>query len=174
MTNIKASKDKKWFALYVNVRHEKKVMLKLLEKGIEAYVPIVKQMRQWSDRKKMVELPLFTGYVFVKLMNSEMDKPRWVDGVINFLRFENKPAAIRNEEIEGLKYFVDNGYNLALETDKFMPGQKVNINLSQFKDFTGIVESITKDEYVMVSFEGIRKNLLVKVPAEALKHIVKK
>lgn len=169
--NQNSGVDRKWFALYVNVRHEKKVMQKLLEKGIEAYVPIIKQMRQWTDRKKLVEVPLFTGYVFVKIFSSEMEKPRWVAGVINYLKFENKPAVIRNEEIEGLKYFVSNGFGLEVEKKIVLPGQKVKINLSQFRDFTGIVESISGNEYVMVSFEGIGKNLIVKAPAKALKLI---
>lgn len=167
--NQNSGVGRKWFALYVNVRHEKKAMQKLLEKGIEAYVPIIKQMRQWSDRKKLVEVPLFTGYVFVKLLPSEMEKPRWVAGVINYLKFENKPAVIRNEEIEGLKYFVSNGFDLEVEKKIVLPGQRVKINLSQFRDFTGIVESISENEYVMVSFEGIGKNLVVKAPVKALK-----
>ena len=164
-----ASNDRKWFVLYVNVRHEKKVMQKLLEKGIEAYVPIIKQMRQWSDRKKLIEAPLFTGYVFVKLFPADMEKPKWVTGVINYLKFENKPAVVREEEIEGLKYFVNKGFNPEVEKNVILPGQKVKINLSQFKDFTGIVESISENEYVIVSFDGIGKNLIIKAPVKALK-----
>lgn len=163
--------DKKWFALYVNVRHEKKVMQKLLEKGMEAYVPIVKQMRKWSDRKKLVEIPLFTGYVFVKLLPGEMDKPRWVDGVINYLKFENKPAAIRNEEIEGLRFFVDNGYNIIAQQNKIRPGQKVKFGLAHFKDYIGKVESVDNDKEVLVSFEGIRQNMLIRVSVNALNAI---
>lgn len=159
---------RKWYALYVNVRHEKKIMQKLLEKGVEAYVPIVKEMRQWSDRKKKVDVPLFTGYVFVKITVAEMDKPRWVDGVINYLRFENKPAVISEAEIEGLKYFVSHGYTIISEENLIRPGLKVKFSLSHFKDIIGIVESENGQE-VLVSFEGIRQNLLIKVPAHALK-----
>jgi transcription termination/antitermination protein NusG len=168
---VKNNTEKKWYALYVNVRHEKKIMHKLLEKGMEAYVPIVKEMRQWSDRKKMVEAPLFTGYVFVKIHAADMDKPRWVEGVINYLRFEGKPALIRDEEIEGLKFFVNNGYNIAREADALKPGQKVKINLSQFKDFMGIVETVAENENVMVSFEGIKQNIVVKAPSKAVKAV---
>ena len=56
---------KKWHAVYVSSRTEKKITDLLNNKGIEAYVPIIKTMRQWSDRKKMVELPLLNGYVFL-------------------------------------------------------------------------------------------------------------
>ncbi len=174
MKNIESIKeDRNWFALYVNVRHEKRVMDKLLEKGIEAYVPIVKQMRQWSDRKKMVEMPLFTGYVFVKLLNSEMDKPRWVEGVINFLKFENRPALIRNEEIEGLKFFVKKGYSIVSENNQIEAGQKVKINLAQFKGLIGRVDEITNNDFVLVYFEGIGQNFKIKAPVGVVK-VVKK
>ena len=56
-----------WYAVYVNVKHEKKVVHKLTDKGIEAYTPFVKKMQQWSDRKKMVEFPMLSGYVFVNI-----------------------------------------------------------------------------------------------------------
>ena len=164
-------KIKRWYALYVNVRHEKKVMMKLLERGIEAYVPLIKQIKQWSDRKKMIELPLFTGYVFVNIALSEMDKLRWVEGVINYLRFEGKPAVIRDNEIEGLKYFVSNGYEINSEDNYIGLGQKVKINLAQFKDFTGTVKSISENDFVAVSFEGIRQDFILKVPRGAVKMI---
>ncbi len=169
--NLAVKNERKWYALYVNVKHEKIVMQKLLEKGMEAYVPIVKQMKQWSDRKKLIDTPLFTGYVFVKIFPSEMEKPRWVSGVINFLKFENKPAVIRDVEIDALKYFVNKGYSLEVEKNIVLTGQKVKINLSQFKDFTGVVENISDNDYVMVSFEGIGKNLIIKAPIGALKPI---
>ena len=59
--------DKKWFALYTKPRWEKKVNLTLLKKGIEVWCPVQKVQKQWSDRKKIVEEPLFKSYVFVKI-----------------------------------------------------------------------------------------------------------
>lgn len=171
MTSTADNKVKKWYALYVNVRHEKKVLTKLLEKGIEAYLPIVKQMRQWSDRKKMVEVPLFTGYVFVNVSAGEMDKPRWVEGVINYLRFDGRPAVVRDEEIKGLKFFVEKGFNVETEPVIFKTGQKIKMNLAQFKDFEGWVEKLVEDDFVLVCFEGIRQNLHVRVPVGAVKAI---
>ena len=56
-----------WYAIYVNARHEKKIVSNLVEQKIEAYTPIAKKMQQWSDRKKLVEFPMLSGYVFVKI-----------------------------------------------------------------------------------------------------------
>ena len=63
-----------WYAIYVNVKHEKKVVQKLQEQQIEAYSPVVKKLQQWSDRKKWVEFPMLSGYVFVKRDITEKEK----------------------------------------------------------------------------------------------------
>ena len=92
-------KIKKWRALYVNSRAEKKVMEILLGKDIEAYTPIVKTMRQWSDRKKMVELPLMNGYVFVRSDEVQIEKILQTKGVVNFVRSEGKIAVTAAERV---------------------------------------------------------------------------
>lgn len=159
----------KWYALYVNVRHEKKVMQKLLDKGIEAYTPIIKTMRQWSDRKKLVEAPLFTGYVFVRINEADFDKPRFIAGVVNYLRFEGKPAVVRDEEIEGLKFFVQKGFSLEVFNSELTHGARVQLTLSQFKEFDAVVEEILDEEFAIISFEGIKKNIRLKAPKSALR-----
>ena len=161
---------KLWFVLYVNVRHEKKVMDRLIEKGMEAYVPIVKSMKQWSDRKKIVEFPLFTGYVFVKLDKSKMDAPRSIPGVLNFLSFSSGPANVREEEIEGLKFFIEKGYSLEAEEVSFQPGDKAILNLGDFRNFRAEIDQIIDKDFVYVSFEGVKKNIRLRAPVRALKH----
>src|ERR1043165_5850703 len=92
-----------WRALYVNSRAEKKVRDGLLGVGIETYLPLVKSVRQWSDRKKAVELPLLNGYIFVHIGDADMDQVLRVRGVVNFVRCEGRIAQVRNEEIERLR-----------------------------------------------------------------------
>ena len=59
--------NKKWYAIYVKSRHEKNVFQELCDKGIKSSIPLIKQTRQWSDRKKIIDVPLFAGYVFVNI-----------------------------------------------------------------------------------------------------------
>ena len=68
---MEVKKDKKWFAIYTKPRWEKKVNSKLLEKGIESWCPVQKKESQWSDRKKIIEDPLFKSYVFVHITEEE-------------------------------------------------------------------------------------------------------
>src|SRR6478752_682736 len=86
---------KTWHAIYVKSRTEKKVGELLSERGIDNYVPLVKTMRQWSDRKKLVEFPLLNGYVFVSIAPIESEKVLQTRGVVNFVRSEGKTATIR-------------------------------------------------------------------------------
>jgi transcription antitermination factor NusG len=91
-----------WYALYTEPRHEKKVADRLLKLGVEVYCPLVTQIKQWSDRKKKVEVPLLPSYVFVKLEESNRDIVFQVSGVVRYLFWLGKPAIIRNEEIQHL------------------------------------------------------------------------
>jgi transcription antitermination factor NusG len=160
---------KYWYALYVNVRHEKKVVAKMLEKGLESYAPVVIKMSQWSDRRKLVEVPLIPGYVFAYLATNEMDKPRYIAGVVDFVKFQGKPAVIRSEEIEGLKYFVENGFQLEeLNTEELRVGDRVVYNLSEFKSFTAIIEDLLGENFAILSFEGVARNFKLKAPVRAL------
>lgn len=160
-----------WYALYVNVRHEKKVMDKLTEKGFESYVPLTKKMQQWSDRKKVVEVPAFTGYVFVKLNSTDLDKPRYVSGVVNYVYFEGKPAVILEKEILALKYFIDKGYEMELMGNKLKEGDKVICGISEFKELRASIEKLLENGYAMLLFEGVRSNIRLKAPVESLKKI---
>ena len=160
---------KQWYALYVNVRHERIIGQKLAEKGMESYVPLVKKMSQWSDRKKLVETPLISGYVFVCLDAGELDKPRYVAGVVNYVRFQGKPAVIRSAEIEALKYFIDHGFALEETNEELKVGDQVGFHLSDFKAFVAVVENFVGDQYAVVTFEGVAKNYRLKVALKALK-----
>ena len=83
--------DKKWYAIYVNSRHEKKVASLLESKLVEIFLPLQKKTKQWSDRKKIVLEPLFTSYLFVRIQETEKEKVRETSGVLNFVYWLGKP-----------------------------------------------------------------------------------
>jgi transcription antitermination factor NusG len=159
-----------WHAIYVNSRAEKKVGDALLAKKIEAYVPLVKTMKQWSDRKKMVELPLLNGYVFVKISNTESDKVLQTRGVVNFVRSEGKIATIRGVEIDRLKQLVELGYQLEVSTinKKYSKGDKVKISSGALKGIEGYVVNGTEKKQIEVLLESIGQCIRVKLPESIL------
>jgi transcription antitermination factor NusG len=161
---------KKWHAVYVSSRTEKKITDLLNNKGIEAYVPIIKTMRQWSDRKKMVELPLLNGYVFVKINSAENEKVMQTRGVVNFVRSEGKIAVIRDVEIERLKQLVELGYHLEATSinKKYNEGDKIKISSGVLKGIEGFVVKTKENNQIEVLLESIGQCIRVNLPVELL------
>ena len=79
--------DPNWYAIFTKPRSEKKVHQRMLDQQIEAFLPLVKTVRQWSDRKKTVEVPLISSYVFVYLPENDLYKTLPVQGTVNVLKY---------------------------------------------------------------------------------------
>jgi transcription antitermination factor NusG len=120
-------KDKMWYAIYTKPRWEKKVASLLTRKNIENYCPLNKVQRQWSDRKKIVMEPLFQSYVFVNVSNLEQTLVRETSGVLNFVYWLQKPAVIREEEIEVIKRFLNEYHHVQVEKSTVNLNDKVRI-----------------------------------------------
>ena len=99
--------EKNWYALYTKSRCEKKVHSLLEESGWEAYCPLNRIKKKWSDRVKWVEEPLFKSYVFVRITEDEKSRVREVNGVVNFLYWLGKPAIVKEKEISTIRMFLD-------------------------------------------------------------------
>ena len=107
--------DAVWYAVYTKPRWEKKVADLLARKGVEHYCPLNRVVRQWADRKKTVEEPLFKSYVFIRSTVAELLKVKQTDGVVNLVYWLGKPAVIRDEEIDTIKRFLADHENVQLE-----------------------------------------------------------
>ncbi len=168
--NTHSAHIKNWHALYVSSRAEKKVMETLLAKGIEAYVPLIKTMKQWSDRKKMVEFPLINGYVFANISSKENELVLQTRGVVNFVRIEKKIAVVRTIEIERLKQLVDLGYHMEVNTmkRKYAEGDKVKIHSGALKDLEGFIVKNEHGRFIDIILESIGQSIKVKLPEELL------
>src|SRR5438309_11084730 len=96
-----------WYSVYTRPRHEKHVLQELNEKHIEAFLPTYKVRRRWSDRYKIVEEPLFKNYIFVNVENAHRYYETLLPyGAVSFVRFEDKPAEIPQDEIEAVRRLV--------------------------------------------------------------------
>jgi transcriptional antiterminator RfaH len=162
--------EKIWRAIYVNSRSEKKVAASLVATEVETYVPLIKTMRQWSDRKKMVELPLLGGYVFVRIAESEKETVLQTKGVVGFVRSEGKIAVVRNEEVGRLRQLVELGYQLeVLKLDRELrKGEKVKIGSGVLRGLEGIVLEHKDQQDLLVLLESIGQCIKVRVPKEIL------
>ena len=162
---------KKWYAIYTKPRWEKKVNSKLLNKGIESWCPVQKQQRQWSDRKKIIEDPLFKSYLFVHIDDTERTKVLMTDGAIQFVYYLKKPAVIRDEEIQLIRsYLLEKDVQISVQNLKqFEEKDLVVISKGVFMDSEGTVIKGGKRK-VYVRLESLDQLMVVEFPAEHLKH----
>ncbi len=149
---------KKWFAVHTKPRFEKRVTEILIRKKIETYCPINKVLVQWNDRKKLVNEPLFPYFVFIKVTESELVCLKQIDGVINFVYWLGKPAIIRNSEIEAIRQFLDEHYNIRLE--------KIQVSANEPEQTEG--DSFTKFGNSVIAL----KNKSVKVELPSLGYVM--
>ena len=131
-----------WFALYTKARNEKKVTEKLQQLGMEAYCPMVTQVKQWSDRKKKVEVPLISSYVFINIAERERAAVYQVPGVVRYMYWLGKPAVIKDVEICALKDALT-GTFAAITVSAVAPGTKLKIPTGPFAGQEGIVKFST-------------------------------
>lgn len=109
------NENKQWHVVYTRPRWEKKVAETLTRRKIENYCPIHQPVKQWSDRRKSVQKPLFTSFVFVRVSNSQVSSLSKINGVINLVYWLGEPAVIRPSEVEAIRKFVDHHRNIRLE-----------------------------------------------------------
>ncbi len=155
--------EKSWYAIYTKPRWEKKVHERLLQRGIESWCPIQKIQKQWSDRKKIVEEPLFKSYVFVHIDYVKERLPvTMVDGVLNFVYWLRKPAIIRTEEIENIqRYLNEKDAKIELTSiEGFKVESKVKITHGVFMDKEGTILREGKKK-VYVQLESIGQVMIV-------------
>ncbi len=156
----------RWLVLRVKPRAEKKVYERLLEKGIETFLPLHKEVRRWSDRRKWVEEPLFRGYVFVHVTPLEEHRALYTQGVTRYVQFEGKPAVVREEEIASIKYLLEKGVPLKVVDEHFEPGDRVQITWGAFRGMEGEVVSWRGKRRLAIRVEAIMKTVLVDIPVE--------
>lgn len=157
---------KNWFAIYTKPRWEKKVHASLQQKGMESYCPMNRVMRQWSDRKKRVELPLFPSYVFVKITADEQTELRMTPGVVNFVYWLGKPAVISDKEMESFQNFVAGHEDIKVEALQYREGDSLDIDSGVFKGQKAIITRVNKHRLELV-LETLQAKLVVTYPGSA-------
>jgi len=162
---------KKWFALYTKSRTEKKVYQALIDKGIECYLPLEKKLKIWSDRKKWVEEPFIRSYIFVHIEENELQKALNTPGIVNVIRFEGKPAYVREEQIKILQSLLAGNEEYELSAENFEPNEKVEVISGSLKGLVGEMVHHLNKYKVLVRIESINQNILIKINPSHLKKV---
>ena len=152
-----------WHAIYTRPRAEKQVWQRLQDAGIEAFLPLRKTLRQWSDRKKMVEVPLLSSYVFVRVDRTEYDQVLRVPGVVKYIFFEGKAAVIRQQEIDNLKILIDSNAEVETTWERFEKGEHVEVTAGALRGLKGELISDGTRKRLLIRIDRIDQNLVVEV-----------
>ena len=134
-----------------------------------AYCPLNRVLKQWSDRIKIVEVPLFTSYVFVKISEREKALVRETDGVVNFIYNGGKPAIVQEHEIKRIQQFLDEYDNVEVITEKIEKDQRVKVNKGLFVEEEGLVLDL-QNKKVKVAIDSIGYTLVALFDQQKLKN----
>ena len=139
-----------WYVVYTKPKWEKKVAEKLGQIGIECYCPIITQVKQWSDRKKKVEVPLFNSYVFVQLKDSDRNSVFQIAGVVRYLFWLGKPAIVRDEEIKSIKDSLKASNIAEVSVTSIQVGDRIKLESGAFSNQNAIVQEVSNTHYILV------------------------
>ncbi|MCW3807457.1 UpxY family transcription antiterminator [Plebeiibacterium marinum] len=145
-----------WYALYTKSRAEKKVAEELNKLGIINYLPIKRELRQWSDRKKWVEVPAISSYIFIKIPKERYNDVFQVNGIVAYVSYKGKAVNIPEYEIEAMRRTIENKIAFDVEARNIKKGEEITVTSGPLKGIKGTVETIqgTKKLYLNISNIG--------------------
>ncbi|ASU36810.1 UpxY family transcription antiterminator [Mucilaginibacter xinganensis] len=155
----------KWYPVYTSPRAEKKAYQALSDKGIEAYLPLHKQLKQWSDRKKWTEEPFLKSYLFVRIKEQEQIEVLMTKGIARFLYFSGKIASMPDRQIDELKLLMASPYELEITAEDLKPGEKIMIKAGPLKGFIGEIISYRSQKQLALRLDSLGYSIIVYVAA---------
>jgi transcription antitermination factor NusG len=153
-----------WYAVQTKPRHEKKVALELKAKGIDSYLPLQNAVRQWSDRRQSVSLPLFPGYVFLQTGGSVQERVGVLqtNGIINFVGVRGQGISIPGQQIQAIQTILGSG--AAVDPYPYLrEGKRVRIRGGSLNGVEGVLVAKNNDMSLVISVEIIQRSLAVRV-----------
>ena len=163
-----------WYACYTRARHEKQVEAQLTQKGIESYLPVVPQLRQWKDRKKLVSWPLFPSYVFGRFTLKDVHTVLVLPGVSTIVRARGHPTPILDEEMANVRRLVLAAGESGVQPEVrplIRSGEWVKITEGPFQGVEGIVVEERSRKRVLVGLAAIGQGVEIDVDTRVLRVI---
>jgi transcription antitermination factor NusG len=154
----------RWYALQTRARHEKVVRERLEQRGIATFLPTVIEVHRWSDRKKQIELPLFSCYLFARLVATKMNRLRMLclEGVCSFVGCRGEGVPIPDDQIEAVRTLICS--RVPCSSYPFLKtGQRVRICSGSLQGIEGMLVSRDGDSTLVISVDGIQRSLAVRV-----------
>jgi len=155
----------KWYPVYTHPRAEKKACQALVNKGLETYLPLHKQLKQWSDRKKWVEEPFIKSYLFVHITEQQQTEVLMTKGIARFIYFSGKVASMPDRQIDELKLLMASPYELEITEEDLKPGERIVIKAGPLKGITGEIISYHSQKKLALRLENMGYSIIVNASA---------
>jgi transcriptional antiterminator RfaH len=159
----------RWYVVYTYPNSEKKVHTHLVQKNITCFLPLQRVKRQWSDRTKIIEVPLFPNYIFVYTTNRERFKVLDIPGVSRYIMYNGGPATISENEITTIKKMMIDKEAIL---EQYIDGEAVNIIDGPFNGLTGIIFERKGKTRFGVKIEAINRAISVELNGSSVKRLI--
>lgn len=158
-----------WYALRIAPRAEKKVYARLLDYNYNTFLPLIPTVKQWSDRKKKIDIPLLPGFVFVSCTRDELLSCLRLQGVLGVIRYLGKPAKVKEFEIAQLKILIKDPESITvLNFESILPGEEVTIMYGPFVGLKGKCIRKHGQCKVIVELHTLGSKVEVNIPIQFL------
>jgi transcriptional antiterminator RfaH len=158
----------KWYPVYTHPRAEKKAYQALINKGLETYLPLHRQLKQWSDRKKWVEEPFIKSYLFVNIRERDQTEVLMTKGISRFIYFSGKIASMPNRQIDELKLLMASHYELEITEEALQPGEKIMIKAGPLKGLFGEIISYRSQKQLAIRLENLGYSIIINAAASLI------
>jgi transcriptional antiterminator RfaH len=162
------SDSAKWYPVYTHPRAEKKAYQLLINKGIETYLPLHRQLKQWSDRKKWIEEPFIKSYLFVRISERGQTEVLMTKGIARFIYFSGKVASMPDRQVESLKLLMASSFELEITAEDLQPGEKIIIKAGPLKGMIGEIISYRSQKQLALRLENLGCSIIIHVAASLI------
>ena len=154
----------KWYAVHTRARHEKRVAAQFKEKRVCTFLPLLRQIHRWSDRRSMVEVPMFGGYAFVRMAQTAEERLKVLrtPGVLAFVGNERQGSPIPDEQIESIRTIIGQGISCA-PYPFISAGKRVRIRGGSLDGVEGILVRQGADQSLVVSVVVLQRSVAIRV-----------
>ena len=165
--------EPRWYAAYTRANHEKRVASQIQERSIEQFLPLYSSERKWKDRRVHLQLPLFPGYVFVRIGLADRLGVLQIPGVARLVGFNGQPYPLADSEIEAIQACLLHRLNIEPHPNVRV-GQRVRVKAGPLQGFEGVVTRRSNRLRVVISLALINRSAAVEIPMEDLEAVSRK
>jgi transcriptional antiterminator RfaH len=155
--------ENNWYALYTRSRAEKKAFEQLKSVDIESYLPLNKVLRQWSDRKKWVEVPLINSYIFVNLHPDHMRKVYQFPSIVAFVNDHGKPAIIPSHQIDAMRRTIESKLSFSIDQNVLQKGKLIKITSGPLLGVEGEIIEVKGQKKLIIEISHIGFKLTINI-----------